>query len=73
MYVVTSGYNYPSEIIGPTGEIIAAVQPGEDPAVAVAEIDLWRRCRQDWIGDWNDTYRRQQRTSAYGRGTEKRE
>jgi hypothetical protein len=29
-------------------------------------IDLARRFRQDWIGDWNDTYRRQQRTSAYG-------
>ena len=72
VYVVTSGYNYPSEIIGPTGEILAAVPPGDDPAVAVAEIDLTRRFRQDWIGDWNDTYRRQQRTSAYGSHKEKR-
>jgi predicted amidohydrolase len=69
---VTAGYNYPSAIIAPTGEILAAVQPGDDPAVAVADIDLTRRFRQDWIGDWNDTYRRQQRTSAYGSNSEKR-
>jgi len=65
VHVVTSGYNYPSEIIGPTGDVLAAVPVGNDPAVAVAEIDLSQRFPQDWIGDWNDTYRRQQRSSAY--------
>jgi predicted amidohydrolase len=66
VHVVTSGYNYPSEIIGPTGDVLAAVPAGNEPAVAVAEIDLSQRFRQDWIGDWNDSYRRQQRSSAYG-------
>ena len=37
------------------------------PAVAVAEIDLSKRFRQDWIGDWNDSYQRQQRPAAYRR------
>jgi predicted amidohydrolase len=66
VYLATSGYDYPSEIISPTGEVLAAVPLGK-PAVAVAEIDLSHRFRQDWIGDWNDTYQRQQRPSAYRR------
>jgi predicted amidohydrolase len=66
VYLVTSGYDYPSEIISPTGEVLAAVPVGT-PAVAVTEIDLSQRFRQDWIGDWNDTYLRQQRPSAYRR------
>ena len=67
VYVVTSGYNYPSEVIAPTGEILAAAPIGKGPAVAVAEIDLSQRFPQDWLGDWSDTYRRQQRPRAYGR------
>jgi predicted amidohydrolase len=66
-YVVTSGYSYPSEIISPIGEILAAAPLDRGPAVAVAEIDLAKRFPQDYIGDWTDTYRRQQRPSAYGR------
>ena len=69
VYVATSGYDYPSEIISPTGEVLAAAAVGK-PGVAVAEIDLSHRFRQDWIGDWNDSYRRQQRPSAYGRPQE---
>lgn len=67
VYVVTSGYNYPSEVIAPTGEVLAAAPIEKGPAVAVAEIDLSHRFRQDWIGDWNDSYQRQQRPSAYRR------
>jgi predicted amidohydrolase len=66
IYLATSGYDYPSEIISPTGEVLAAVPVGK-PGVAVAEIDLSQRFRQDWIGDWNDTYQRQQRPAAYRR------
>jgi predicted amidohydrolase len=65
VYLVASGYTYPSEIISPTGEVLAAAPIGKGPAVAVAEIDLSTRVRQDWIGDWNDSYQRQQRPSAY--------
>ena len=65
VYVATSGYDYPSEIIGPTGAVLAEVPVGKGPAVAFAEIDLSQRFRQDWIGDWNDSYLRQQRPSAY--------
>jgi predicted amidohydrolase len=65
VYVVTSGYDYPSEVIAPTGEVLAAVPINKGPAVAVADIDLSRRFREDWIGDWNDSYQRQQRPKAY--------
>ena len=67
VYVATSGYDYPSEIVSPTGDVLASVPIEKGPAVAVAEIDLSRRFRQDWIGDWNDSYLRQQRPSAYRR------
>lgn len=67
VYVATSGYDYPSEIIGPTGDVLAAAPVEKGPAVAVTEIDLSQRFPQDWLGDWNDSYRRQQRRSAYRR------
>jgi len=67
VYVATSGYDYPSEIISPTGDVLAAVPVNKGPAVAVAEIDLSQRFPQDWLGDWKDSYRRQQRPSAYRR------
>ena len=67
VYVATSGYNYPSEIISPLGDVLAAAPIGKGPAVAVAEIDLSQRFPQDYIGEWNDTYQRQQRPSAYRR------
>jgi predicted amidohydrolase len=67
VYVATSGYDYPSEIISPTGDVLAAAPVDKGPAVAIAEIDLNQRFRQDYIGDWNDSYQRQQRPSAYRR------
>ena len=67
LHLVTSGYNYPSEIISPVGDVLAAAPIGKGPAVAVAEIDLALRFPQDWIGEWRDTYQRQQRPAAYGR------
>ena len=67
LHLVTSGYNYPSEIISPVGDVLAAASIGKGPAVAVADIDLTQRFPQDWIGEWRDTYRRQQRPGAYGK------
>jgi predicted amidohydrolase len=67
VYVATSGYNYPSEIISPLGDVLAAAAIDKGPAVAVAEIDLSQRFPQDYLGEWKDTYQRQQRPSAYRR------
>lgn len=67
VYVASSGYDYPSEIVSPTGKVLATAPVEKGPAVAVAEIDLNQRFPEDWLGDWNDTYQRQQRPKAYKR------
>jgi hypothetical protein len=51
--------------------VLAAAPVDKGPAVAVAEIDLSQRFPQDYIGEWNDTYQRQQRPSAYRRNIQK--
>jgi len=33
--------------------------------VAVADIDLSERFREDWIGDWRDTVNKQRRSAPY--------
>ena len=71
VYVATSGYDYPSEIISPIGDVLATVPVNQGPAVAVAEIDLSQRFPQDYIGEWKETYQRQQRPSAYRRDIQK--
>jgi predicted amidohydrolase len=71
VYVATSGYDYPSEIISPIGDVLATAPINQGPAVAVAEIDLSQRFPQDYIGEWNETYQRQQRPSAYRRHAQK--
>ncbi len=65
VYLATSGYDYESEIIDPVGRVLASAAKEKGPAVAVADLDLSKRFREDWIGDWNDTLNRQQRPSAY--------
>jgi predicted amidohydrolase len=72
IYLATAGYNYPSEIISPTGEVLAQATPEQGPAVAIADLELDQRPRQDWIGDWNDSYMRQQRPAPYGRARPRR-
>jgi predicted amidohydrolase len=71
VYVATSGYDYPSEILSPIGDVLATATVNQGPAVAVAEIDLNQRFPQDYIGEWSDTYQRQQRPSAYRRNSQK--
>jgi predicted amidohydrolase len=49
VYLVASGYDYPTHIINPEGEIIArAAQRG---TAAIATIDLNQRYLDPWIGD----------------------
>ncbi len=65
VYLATSGYDYDSEIVDPLGRVLAVVPHDKGPAVAVADLDLARRYRQDWIGDWRDTVSKQRRFSPY--------
>lgn len=65
IWLATSGYDYDSEIIDPLGRVLASVPHDKGPAVAVAEIDLSERFREEWIGDWRDTVSKQRRSTPY--------
>ena len=71
MYVAISGYDYPSEIVDPLGTVLDTVSGiNGPPDVAVANIDLRRRFRENWLGDWRDISNKERRTSPYTTGTE---
>jgi predicted amidohydrolase len=48
VFLATSGYSYPTYILDPNGETLAAASEGG--AAAVATIDLNRRYVNDWLG-----------------------
>jgi predicted amidohydrolase len=49
VYLVSSGYGFPTQIIGPDGEILSAA--GEQGQAAVANIDLAKRPYDKWLGE----------------------
>jgi predicted amidohydrolase len=54
LFLVSSGYDFPSQVIDPAGEAIALA--AERPGVAFAEIDLNRRYTDPWLGRMRDRY-----------------
>jgi predicted amidohydrolase len=65
IHVAASGYDYASEIVNPLGTVLARVSIGSGPRVAVADIDLSRRFREKWLGDWRDIANKERRTEPY--------
>jgi predicted amidohydrolase len=65
IYLAVSGYDYPSEVVSPLGTVLASVSIGGGPEVAVADIDLSQRFREDWGGDWRDISNKERRTEPY--------
>lgn len=65
IYLAAAGYDYDSEIVDPLGQVLASVAHDKGPGVAVAEIDLGKRFREDWIGDWRSTVNKQRRAAPY--------
>jgi predicted amidohydrolase len=65
IHLAASGYDYASEVIDPLGNVLASVAPTGGPGAAVAEIDLSRRFREDWLGDWHDISMKERRTRPY--------
>lgn len=61
MYIVASGYDYPTEVLDPLGTVIERVGTLWQPGAAVASIDLNHRFREDWSGDWRDVANKQRR------------
>jgi predicted amidohydrolase/regulation of enolase protein 1 (concanavalin A-like superfamily) len=65
MWVAASGYDYLSEVVDPLGTVLARVPSLNQPDAAVATIDLGRRYREDWSGDWRDVSNKQRRSDPY--------
>jgi len=59
VFLVSSGYDYPTSIMDPTGELLAiAREPG---TVAIATIDLNRRYVDNWLGDMRERFMKELR------------
>jgi predicted amidohydrolase len=50
VFVVTSGYDFPTLVLDPDGEEMARAEDDEG-SLAVATVDLNRRYLDDWLGD----------------------
>jgi predicted amidohydrolase len=64
-WLVTSGYDVPSAFIDPNGEVLASTWKDPEGGVATMTIDLARRVRRPWVGDWRNAVGKQRRTDAY--------
>jgi predicted amidohydrolase len=64
-WLVTSGYDVPSAFIDPTGEVLASTWKDPDGGIAAMSIDLAKRVRRPWVGDWRNAVMKQRRTDAY--------
>jgi predicted amidohydrolase len=67
IWVVTSGYDVPSAIISPSGEIMDSTWKDQGNGIAFFEIDLNRIIRRPWLGNWNNAFTQQRRPEAYQR------
>lgn len=60
VFLVTSGYDYPTYIMDPNGELISeAAQRG---TAAIATVDLNRKYTQQWLGDMKERRAKEART-----------
>ena len=66
LYLAASGYDYSSEVVDPLGNVLASAAIGGAPTVALADIDLGKRFREDWLGDWRDISNKERWTAPYG-------
>ena len=65
IYVAAAGYDYASEVVDPLGTVLSSVVINSGPKVAIANIDLSKRFREDWLGDWRDISNKERRTTPY--------
>ena len=65
VHVAVGGYDHPSEIVNPLGAVLDSAAIGGAPDVAVADIDLSQRFRENWLGDWRDIAGKERRIAPY--------
>jgi len=66
VWVVTAGYDVPSAVIDPAGEVRAQTWKGMGDGIAAFSLDLSRRVRRPWVGDWGRAALKQRRVDVYG-------
>ena len=59
VFIATSGYNYPTHIVDPDGNLLATAS--EQGSVAYATIDLAKRYTDEWLGDMRGRFMKELR------------
>jgi predicted amidohydrolase len=59
VFIATSGYDYPTHVLDPAGEILARAP--SDGSIAIAEVDLNKRYVDKWLGDMRGRLRKELR------------
>jgi predicted amidohydrolase len=59
VFLVSSGYDHPSRILAPDGEVIAHAV--EDATVAIATVDLNKRYVDQWLGNMRGRFHKELR------------
>lgn len=59
VFLVSSGYDYPTSILDPDGEMLAIAR--ENGSAAVATVDLNRRYMDTWLGDMRERFMKEVR------------
>jgi len=59
LFIAASGYNYPTHVIDPDGEILATA--AADGAAAIVTVDLNRRYVDPWLGHMRDRFMKELR------------
>ena len=59
VFLAASGYDYPTYVMDPDGELLSLAR--ERGTAAVATIDLNRRYVNDWLGDMRERFMKELR------------
>jgi predicted amidohydrolase len=60
VFIASSGYNYPTYVMDPDGEMLSVAR--EQGTIAMAKIDLNRRYVDNWLGDMRGRFMKELRT-----------
>lgn len=63
VFLATSGYDYPTHVMNPDGEVLA-IAPDASGSVAHTTIDLNRRYVDEWLGDMRGRFFHELRTDV---------
>lgn len=62
VFIATSGYDYPTYVMDPDGEILALAR--EQGSAAIATLDLNRRYADQWLGDMRGRFMKELRSDV---------